>query len=156
MIDALNEKVVSILNSSPRGPAGPPTRATKVKASDFGDKTVKHILDFEVMIANYFTDQARDYISLLESPFTRHHKIGDKLDTLPKQSVDKDELLARDGAGVNIILGQKMNALAWMLRSKEFIADEHVSQMLSAYRNSEVPVPGTENTSDYPDQITKS
>ena len=86
---------------------------------------MKHILDFEVMLSHYFSDQARDYLNLLESPFTRHHKIGDKLDTVAKQSLDRDHLLTRNGEAINIVLGQKMNALAWMLRCHDFLTDEH-------------------------------
>ena len=80
MVVTKNQKTQAVIVSNPTSP--PKKRDTGIKASDFADKTVRHILDFEVRISNYFTDQVRDYIQLLESPFTRHHKAGENLDTL--------------------------------------------------------------------------
>ena len=84
MIDALDKKVLKVFNGELRKPNVSPVKKINVKATDFADKTVRHILDFEVMISKYFEDQVRDYISLLESPLNHHHKIGNKLDTFAK------------------------------------------------------------------------
>ena len=48
-----------------------------------------------------------------------------------------------------------MNALAWLLRSQDFIEDEHKQSMLVAFRNSETPVLGL-SRNNYAEQVTKS
>ena len=105
MIDALDKKVLKVFNGELRKPNTSPAKKVNVKASDFADKTVRHILDFEVMISKYFEDQVRDYVTLIQSPLKHHHKIGGALDPVAKQAVDIDNQLSRDGGTVDIVLG---------------------------------------------------
>ena len=56
MIDAVDKKVLKIFSGDYRKPNGSPAKKINVKATDFADKTVRHILDFEVMISKYFED----------------------------------------------------------------------------------------------------
>ena len=70
---------------------------TKVRSDDIGERTIRHILDFEVSITNYFIDQARDYIQLLSLPFNYHHAIGDRLDSATDQAFEMQSLVTKDG-----------------------------------------------------------
>ena len=154
MIDALDKKILKVFNGDLRKPNASPAKKVNVKASDFADKTVRHILDFEVMISKYFNDQVRDYVALLESPLNHHHKVGGTLDPVAKQAVDVDNQISHDGHAVDIVLGQKMNSLAWLLRSQDFIDDEHKQCMITAFRSSEAPVLGLKT--NYSEVVTKT
>ena len=47
-----------------------------------------------------------------------------------------------------------MNALAWMLRSQDFLDDEHKQCMITAFRSSETPVLGLKT--NYSEEVTKT
>ena len=104
------------------------------------DTPEQEILDFKETIEVYFHDQARDYLHLMENKSQHTRLLNDKLGGL-EMKPESDTV----GVG-NYLLGQKMNALAWVIRCQQFITEIQKGDIISAYRNSEVPIQDIEKT----------
>ena len=68
------------------------------------------------MIETYFHDQARDYLHLMENTPDNTGLLTDKLGVMEMKP-------QTDNSTANYLLGQKMNALAWVIRCSCFITE---------------------------------
>ena len=56
----------------------------------------------------------------------------------------------------NNVLGQKMDALAWLSRTSEFVSESLAVKMIQTFRETEVPLRDMEMRRRYKHQLTES